>query len=399
MNQTLSTLPESASRNADGVRTLRIVMNGVTGRMGYRQHLVRSILALRDEGGVLLSDGTRVQVEPVLVGRRETALRELAQRHGVVRWTTDLDEALADPDATVYFDAQVTSARESAIAAAIAAGKHIYTEKPIAESLEGALGLARLAETAGVKNGVVHDKLYLPGLLKLRRLVDSGFFGRILSVRGEFGYWVFEGDWQPAQRPSWNYRAEDGGGMVVDMFCHWNYVLENLFGRVEAVTAKAVTHIDRRWDERGDPYRATADDAAYGIFELAGGVLAQINSSWAVRVNRDELVEFQVDGTEGSAVAGLFGCKIQHRAATPKAIWNPDLPVAERFRDQWVEVPDNGEFDNGFKAQWEQYIRHVLEDGPHPYDFLAGARGMQLAEAGLQSSAEGRRVELPELSR
>jgi predicted dehydrogenase len=292
----------------------------------------------------------------------------------------------------------VTSARESAVAAAIAAGKHIYTEKPIAESLDGALELARLAAEAGVKNGVVHDKLYLPGLLKLRRLVESGFFGRILSVRGEFGYWVFEGDWQPAQRPSWNYRAQDGGGMVVDMFCHWNYVLENLFGRVEAVTAKAVTHIDRRWDERGEPYAATADDAAYGIFELAGGVIAQINSSWAVRVNRDELVEFQVDGTEGSAVAGLFGCKVQHRAATPKAVWNPDLPVAERFRDQWVEVPDNGEFSNGFKAQWEQFIRHVVDGESHAYDFLAGARGMALAEAGLQSSAEGRRVELPELA-
>jgi len=398
MSHTISILPESASRDPHGVRTLRIIMNGVTGRMGYRQHLVRSILALRDEGGALLSDGTRVQVEPVLVGRRESALRELAERHGVERWTTDLEEALADPQATVYFDAQVTSTREPAIAAAIAAGKHIYTEKPIAESLDGALELARLAEAAGVKNGVVHDKLYLPGLLKLRRLVDSGFFGRILSVRGEFGYWVFEGDWQPAQRPSWNYRAEDGGGMVVDMFCHWSYVLENLFGRVEAVTAKAVTHIDRRWDEGGEAYPATADDAAYGIFELAGGVLAQINSSWAVRVNRDELVEFQVDGTEGSAVAGLFGCKVQHRAATPKAVWNPDLPVTERFRDQWVEVPDNGEFDNGFKAQWEQFIRHLVEDGSHPYDFLAGARGMQLAEAGLQSSAEGRRVELPELS-
>jgi predicted dehydrogenase len=386
--------PGSATASDSGRRVLRIVMNGVTGRMGYRQHLVRSILTLRDEGGVPLSDGTRVQVEPVLVGRREPALREMAERHGVERWTTDLDEALADPEATVYFDAQVTSARESAIVAAIAAGKHVYTEKPVAESLEGALELARIAGVAGVKHGVVHDKLYLPGLLKLRRLVESGFFGRILSVRGEFGYWVFEGDWQPAQRPSWNYRAEDGGGIVVDMFCHWSYVLENLFGRVEAVTAKAVTHIDRRWDERGEPYAATADDAAYGIFELAGGILAQINSSWAVRVNRDELVEFQVDGTEGSAVAGLFGCRIQHRAATPKAVWNPDVPVTERFRGQWVEVPDNGAFDNGFRAQWEQFIRHVVEDGPHPYDFHAGARGMQLAEAGLRSSAEGRRVEL-----
>src|SRR3954447_26092162 len=379
-------------------RTIRVIMNGVTGRMGYRQHLVRSILAIRNDGGVALPDGSRISVEPILVGRNAEKLAALAAKHGVADYTTDLDEALADGSASVYFDAQITSERKKAILKAISAGKHIYTEKPIAESVREGVELVTAARDAGVINGVVHDKLYLPGLLKLKRLIDSGFFGRILSVRGEFGYWVFEGDWQPAQRPSWNYRAEDGGGMVVDMFCHWSYVLENLFGRVEAVTAKAVTHIDRRWDERGQEYAATADDAAYGIFELAGGILAQINSSWAVRVNRDELVEFQVDGTEGSAVAGLFGCKIQHRAATPKAVWNPDLPVAERFRDQWVEVPDNGEFSNGFKAQWEQFIRHVVDGESHAYDFLAGARGMALAEAGLQSSAEGRRVELPELA-
>lgn len=308
-------------------KTIGIIMNGVSGRMGYRQHLVRSILAIREQGGVLLADGERVQVEPLLVGRSEAKLAELARRHDIADYTTDLDAALADPRWAVYADFLVTKARAAAIRKAIAAGKAIYTEKPTAESVEEAVELAALARAAGIKNGVVHDKLYLPGLQKLRRLVDSGFFGRILSVRGEFGYWVFEGDWQPAQRPSWNYRAEDGGGIVVDMFPHWNYVLENLFGRVEAVTAKAVTHIPERWDENGNAYTATADDAAYGIFELTGNVIAQINSSWAVRVDRGELVEFQVDGTHGSAVAGLFGCRIQPRAQTPKPVWNPDLPT------------------------------------------------------------------------
>jgi predicted dehydrogenase len=377
---------------------LGIIMNGVTGRMGYRQHLVRSILAIRDSGGLDLSDGRRVVPEPILVGRNERKLAEMAALHGVERWTTDLDEALRDDSAPIYFDAQVTQAREKSIKAAIAAGKHIYTEKPTSESLAGAVELARLAAEAGVKNGVVHDKLYLPGLVKLKRLIDGGFFGRILSVRGEFGYWVFEGDWQSAQRPSWNYRKEDGGGIVVDMFCHWSYVLENLFGRPQAVTAKAVTHVPNRVDERGQPYPATADDAAYGIFELPDGVIAQINSSWAVRVYRDELVEFQVDGTEGSAVAGLRECRIQHRATTPMPVWNPDLPVTERFRDQWQVVPDNADLDNGFRVQWEQFLRHVLEDAPHPYDFLAGARGVQLAELGLRSSAEGRRLEIPEVT-
>ncbi|ASO21958.1 putative dehydrogenase [Actinoalloteichus hoggarensis] len=373
-------------------QVLGIAMNGITGRMGYRQHLLRSILAIREAGGVTLSDGTRVMPEPILVGRSEQKLRELARRHKLDRWTTDLGEALAADDVSIYFDAQVTSAREEAVRRAVEAGKHVYTEKPTATSLAGAVELARVAAEAGVKTGVVQDKLFLPGLMKLKRLVEGGFFGRILSVRGEFGYWVFEGDWQRAQRPSWNYRAEDGGGIVVDMFPHWHYVLEDLFGAVEAVTAKAVTHIDRRWDEKNQAYEATADDSAYGIFELAGGVIAQINSSWSVRVNRDELVEFQVDGTEGSAVAGLRSCRAQHRSATPMPVWDPDVAQPEPFREQWQDVPDNGELDNGFRVQWEMFVRHVCEDAPFPHDFLAGARGVQLAEAGLESSRTGRRV-------
>ena len=378
--------------------TIGIIMNGATGRMGYRQHLVRSILAIREQGGVLLSDGSRVQLEVILVGRNEATLAELAAKHGLEHYTTDLDAALADPRWQIYADFLVTKARASAIKKAIAAGKAIYTEKPTAESYDEALELARLAEAAGIKNGVVHDKLYLPGFQKLKRLIDSGFFGRILSVRGEFGYWVFEGDWQVAQRPSWNYRSEDGGGIIVDMFPHWNYVLENLFGRVESVYAKTATHIPTRVDEQGNSYTATADDAAYGIFELEGGVIAQLNSSWTVRVNRDELVEFQIDGTHGSAVVGLFGCKIQPRNGTPKPVWNPDLADSHDYDGDWLEVPTNDVFENGFKTQWEQFIRHVAEDAPHPYDFLAGARGVLLAEAGLQSSASGTRIALPAVS-
>ncbi|MHA7188726.1 Gfo/Idh/MocA family protein [Arthrobacter sp. MDT2-16] len=378
-------------------KTIGIIMNGVSGRMGYRQHLVRSILAIRDQGGVLLSDGTRVQVEPILVGRNEAKLAELAAKHGIEHYSTDLDSVLADPTWEVYADFLVTKARSAAIRKAIAAGKAIYTEKPTAETAADALELANLAEAAGIKNGVVHDKLYLPGMQKLKRLVDSGFFGRILSVRGEFGYWVFEGDWQDAQRPSWNYRAEDGGGIVVDMFPHWSYVLENLFGRVESVYARAVTHIDERVDEQGHPYRATADDAAYAVFELEGGIVAQLNSSWTVRVNRDELVQFQVDGTHGSAVVGLFGCKIQPRNATPKPVWNPDLEDTHDYDGDWMDVPTNEVFENGFKTQWEDFLRHVLEDAPHPYDFLAGARGMYLAEQGLESSRSGRRLELEDV--
>lgn len=379
-------------------RSVGIVMNGVTGRMGYRQHLVRSILAIREQGGLAMPDGTVLRPEPILVGRNEAKLAAIAKRHQLDSWTTDLDEALADSSAEIYFDAQVTSRRAESVRKAVAAGLHVYTEKPIAEDTETALELARLAATAGVKVGVVQDKLFLPGLLKLKRLVDGGFFGRLLSVRGEFGYWVFEGDWQEAQRPSWNYRAEDGGGIIVDMFCHWRYVLEDIFGPVRSVQALAATHVPQRVDEQGNPYTCTADDAAYGIFELDGGVVAQINSSWTTRVFRDELVEFQVDGTEGSAVAGLRRCRVQHRSTTPKPVWNPDLPATEDFRAQWQEVPDNAEFDNGFKTQWELFLKHVVCDEPFPWDFLAGARGVQLAELGLRSAREGRRIAVDELT-
>ncbi len=379
-------------------RTVGLAMNGVTGRMGYNQHLLRSVLAIREQGGLALPDGTVIWPEPVLVGRDEERIRAIAERHGLERWTTDVAKALAEPDVEIYFDASVTSARREGVLAAIDAGKHIYCEKPTAESLADALELARAAAARGVKTGVVQDKLFLPGLRKLKRLIDGGFFGRILSVRGEFGYWVFEGDWQPAQRPSWNYRAEQGGGIVLDMFCHWQYVLRELFGPVRSVQALTVTHIPERVDEKGNAYAATADDAAYGIFELDNGIVAQINSSWATRVNRDELVEFHVDGTEGSAVAGLRHCRVQHRSITPKAVWNPDLPSPVDFRAQWQEVPDNTVFDNGFKEQWELFLRHVVLDEPWEWDLLAGARGVQLAELGLKSAAEGRRVEIPELT-
>ncbi len=382
-------------------RSVRIAMNGITGRMGYRQHLLRSILPIRDQGGVTLADGSRLQVEPILVGRDEAKIRELARIHKVEHWTTDLDGIIEDPTVDIVFDASMTSLRAATLKKAMAAGKHIYTEKPTAETLDEAVDLARRARDAGVTAGVVHDKLYLPGLVKLRRLVEEGFFGRMLSLRGEFGYWVFEGDVQASQRPSWNYRKEDGGGVTTDMFCHWNYVLEGIIGTVKSVNAAAVTHIPTRWDEQGKEYRATADDAAYGIFEVqtpAGEpVLAQINSSWAVRVYRDELVEFQVDGTHGSAVAGLNRCVAQQRAHTPKPVWNPDLPVTESFRDQWLDVPANTDLDNGFKLQWEEFLSDVGAGREHRFGLLSAARGVQLAELGLRSSAERRTLDIPEI--
>lgn len=372
-------------------------MHGVTGRMGMNQHLIRSVLAIKEQGGVALKDGSFLVPDIIIVGRNAEKVEALAKRHGVERWTDDLDAALANPDDTLFFDAASTKLRPALLRKAIDAGKDVYCEKPVSESLEEAVEIAKYAKEKGVKNGIVHDKLDLPGLAKLKRLRDSGFFGRILNVKGDFGYWVFEGDWMPAQRPSWNYRAADGGGIISDMLCHWRYVLDNVVAPVKSVSCLGATHIPERWDENDQAYEATADDAAYATFELEGGIVAQINSSWCTRVRRDDLVTFQIDGTHGSAVAGLHKCWSQHRVNTPKPVWNPDQPQTMNFFEDWEEVPDNQVFDNGFKVQWEQFLRHVVEDGPWNYTLVEGAKGVQLAEAGCQSWQERRWIDLPEL--
>ena len=380
-----------------GTQTIGIILNGVTGRMGGNQHLLRSILPIMRQGGVRAGADTLILPEPLLVGRNPAKLQEAARAAGLERWTTDLDSALSDPRLSVYFDAQTTLRRAESVGKAIQAGKHVYCEKPSAATSRDARGLYAQARRRGVKHGVVQDKLWLPGLLKLADLVRKGFFGRILSVRGEFGYWVFEGDTVPAQRPSWNYRSEEGGGIVLDMFCHWRYVLDNLFGRVKAVSCLAATHIPERWDEAGRPYRATADDAAYGTLVLEGGIVAQFNCSWAVRVRRDDLLTLQVDGTLGSAVAGLRDCWVQPYPATPRPVWNPDLPNPIDFFTTWQKLPDQRAYENAFKAQWELFLRHVALDEPFRWDLLEGARGVQLAELALESSRLRRWVDVPEL--
>ncbi len=380
-------------------RRIGIIMNGVTGRMGTNQHLVRSILEIRKQGGVRLKNGTRLVPDPILVGRNADKVSSLAKAHGIERWTTNLDRALRDPKDELFFDAASTQLRPTLLKRAIAAGKHVYCEKPVATTLAEAMSLYKAARKAGIKHGVVQDKLWLPGLLKLKALRDSGFFGRILSVRGEFGYWVFEGDpstgLTPAQRPSWNYRTADGGGIILDMLCHWRYVLDNLFGEVESVSCLGATHIPYRWDEDGRKYKATADDSAYATLQLKGGVVAHFNSSWSVRVRRDDLLTLQVDGTHGSAVAGLRRCFTQSRVNTPKPVWNPDIPQPIDFHAGWQEVPDNIAYDNAFKAQWELFLRHVAGEGSFRWNLLEGAKGVQLAESALRSWKQRKWIDLP----
>jgi predicted dehydrogenase len=367
------------------MKTVRIAMNGVTGRMGTNQHLVRSILAIREQGGVALSTGEKVMPVPILLGRNAEKLQAMARQYGVEHFSTDIDKVLKDPEVEVYFDAQLTQLRAEWVAKAIQAGKNVYCEKPLAPDSKAAFALADLAAKSGLKCGIVQDKLFLPGLLKLKQVIRSGFLGRIFSVRGEFGYWVFEGDLQPPQRPSWNYRKEDGGGMILDMFAHWQYVFEGVIAPVTALSCRGVTNIPKRIDESGKWYNCTADDAAYAILELEGGIVGSMNSSWNVRVDRDELLQIQVDGTHGTAVAGLRECKIQHKSATPRAVWNPDIPSPIHFRDYWQVVPDAMVYDNAFKVQWESYLRHLVEGTPFPHDLTAGARGVQLSEVAIES--------------
>jgi predicted dehydrogenase len=374
-----------------------IIMNGVTGRMGTNQHLMRSIVAIIKQGGVMLGPSETIMPDPILVGRNTDKLRELGQRAGVEKITTDLDSVLGDSQYQIYFDAQTTGRRAEGVRKAVAAGKHVYCEKPTAVDTKTALELYQVATKAGVKNGVVQDKLWLPGMMKLRRLKEKNFFGKILSVRGEFGYWVFEGDTVPAQRPSWNYRKEDDGGIIVDMLCHWRYVLDNLFGNVKAVSCLGATHIPERIDEQGKKYKCTADDAAYSTFELEGGVIAHFNSSWVTRVRRDDLLTVQVDGTHGSAVAGLRDCWIQHYGNTPRPTWNPDVPQPIDFVDGWGKLPEQESYDNAFKVQWELFLRHIVKDEPFRWSLKEGAKGVQLAELGLESWAKRAWVNVPDL--
>ncbi len=377
--------------------TIGIIMNGVTGRMGTNQHLIRSILAIRAQGGVKVSDDETIMPEPVLTGRNPNKLKRLSDAHGDLSWSTDLDKLLADSAYSVYFDAQTTDRRFASVVKAIEAGKHVYCEKPTATTSADAMELFRRADTAGVKHGVVQDKLWLPGLMKLRHLLDIGFFGRLLSVRGEFGYWVFTGEHDPLQRPSWNYRKEDGGGIIIDMLCHWRYVVDNLFGAITSLTCLGATHIPTRFDEQGNPYDATADDAAYTTFVTDRDVICQFNSSWSTRVNREDLFVMQVDGTDGSAVVGLRDAKIQPAAATPRAVWNPDVDSPIDYREGWMPVPTTRAYDNAFKAEWELFLRHVALGEPFRWDLKEAAKGVQLAELGMESWAKRAWVDVPDL--
>ncbi|MCX6142708.1 MAG: Gfo/Idh/MocA family oxidoreductase [Ignavibacteriales bacterium] len=380
------------------VRNIGIIMNGVTGRMGTRQHLERSILAIRQQGGLKTKSGMVIMPDPILLGRNEEKLKALADSYALKRYSTDIDGCLADPYNEIYFDAQTTSLRAKSVLKAVAAGKAIYSEKPVASNLAEALNLCRAIKAAGMKNGVVQDKLWLPGLLKLKHLIDSDVLGQILSVRGEFGYWVFDGKGQPCQRPSWNYRGEDGGGIIADMLCHWRYIVDNMFAPVRSVSCLGATHVGSRIDEVGKEYRCTAEDAAYATFLCDKGIVCHFNSSWAVRVRRDDLLTLQVDGTNGTAIAGLQKCFFQGAGATPTCVWDPDSENPANYFEGWQEVQPNQKFENAFRIEWEFFLKHVIDNEPFPWTFVEGAKGIQLADLALKSWAERKWVDLSDLN-
>jgi len=377
-------------------RNIGVVIDGATGRLGTTQHL-KALLAIRGEGGLPLANGDVLMPEPVLLGRTPDKLAALAERSGGLRWSADRDAALGDPAIAIYFDAAPTGGRPDRVHAAIAAGKHVFTEKPAADTLDNALGMARAAAAAGVKTGVVQDKVYLPGLKKMRKLYEANYFGRILSIKLEFGWWVFDGDLFPSQRVSWNYKKATGGGLILDMFAHWRYVFDRLLGPIESVSCRLMTAQPRRRDEAGNWFDVDVDDHAFAMFELQGGILAQVGSSWASRVKRDDLLQIQVDGTAGSAVCGMHRCFVQPLTATPKPFFDAERQQPMVFDEQWLEMPEIEPFRNSYREGWELFLRHVVEDAPFPAPLLEGAKGVQLAEACHQSNRERRWIDLPTL--
>jgi len=372
-----------------------VIINGATGRMGTTQHMA-NLLAIAAEGGLPLRNGDRLVPELMLVGRDADRLAALAAAHGGLRWTTNLAEALAGPD-NIFMDCAATGDRPARVRQAIAAGKHIHIEKPTAPTVDEAMELARLADKARVKHGVIQDKLFLPGFAKLLFVKNAGFFGRVLSIKIDAGSWVFDGTTQECQRPSWNYKRAEGGGIALDMMAHWRYMIDRLAAPVTGVSALMSTAIPQRVDERGQPYTVDVEDTSHALLKLAGGAVGVITNSWATRVRRDDTMVVQIDGAAGSAVAGRMRCFTQSAVNTPEAFFGGGRPANMDFLAQWQEVPDTLPVKNPFRHCWEAFLRHVGEDAPYVPTLVEGAKAVQLADLAYRSVAEGRWMPVPEL--
>jgi predicted dehydrogenase len=376
-------------------RRIGVIINGATGRMGTTQHMA-NLLAIAADGGLTLRNGDRLVPELLLVGRDADRVSALATAHGRLRWTTNLAEALAGPDA-IFMDCAATGDRPTRVRQAIAAGKHIHIEKPTAPTVEEAMELARLAHKAGVKHGVVQDKLFLPGFAKLLFVKNAGYFGRILSIKIDAGSWIFDGKGPVCQRPSWNYKRAEGGGLALDMMAHWRYMIDRLAAPVIAVSALMSTAIPERVDEHGRLYTVDVEDTSHALLRLAGGAVGIITNSWATRVRRDDTMVVQIDGSAGSAVAGRMRCFTQCAVNTPEAFFGGGRPANMDFFAQWQEVPDTLPVKNPFRQCWETFLHHVAEEAAYVPTLLEGAKAVQLADLAYRSNAEGRWMAVPEL--
>jgi predicted dehydrogenase len=375
-------------------QTIGIIVHGATGRIGSTQHLANALVPIINEGGLPLGND-RLLPRLLLVGRDAERLASVARAHNVADWSTDLNAALASRDHAIFFDAAATGQRGATLERAIAAGKHVYCEKPLASTAAGALALMQKARERGLKHGVVEDKVHLPGMQKLAALTRSGALGRIVGFRLEFGWWVFDGSDRACQRPSWNYRAE-GGGLILDMYPHWRYVIEGIIGRILRVASAQWTAVPERIDENGARYDVEVEDSAATLVEIEGGTFGTIMSSWATRVRRDDLFTLHVDGTKGSAVAGLHRCHLQSAAGTPAiAHFSVMKDVGADYRGGWEESPALQSYCNPYRAGWEQFLRHVVADAPFACDFSAGARDVAFAESCHRSMRERRWVAMP----
>ena len=375
-----------------------IIVNGATGRIASTQHLANALAPLRAQGG-LAAGGDRIVPRLMLVGRNAARLAEIAQQCGAAGWTTDLDEALGTPGFEIFFDAAATRQRVVALGKAIAAGKHIYSEKPVAPTVAEGRALLQAVRARKLKHGAVEDKIFLPGLQKLAALAAKGFFGRVTGFRLEFGWWVFDGAERASQRPSWNYQKSGGGGLTLDMYPHWRYVIESMLGPIRRVASARSAAQPERVDEAGKRYSVDVDDSALTLVELASGALGSIVCSWATRVRRDDLLTLQIDGTGGSGVAGLHRCWAQSAADTPTIRhFNVNSDIGADYRADWKEIPAAGPYTNPYRVGWERFLRHVVSGEPLASDFAAGIRDVQLAQACALSGAEGRFIALDDIA-